>query len=194
MSSPAPAGRPRDHRTHAAILHAAEQLVVEIGYSATSITGIAARAGVGKDAIYRRWTGKPEVVYEAVFTRVDLGPVPDEGTTRADVTALIDALIDELSAPAAAAALPGLLADFAADPKLRTVLRDSFLAPAKLRMVEIFERARARGEVGEDVAIELVLDAIAGTIFFHLGVLGEPPTPDLAARLGRIVTAGIGPR
>lgn len=134
------------------------------------------------------------MIYEALFTHVDIGPVPDEGTLEADVTMLVAALIGEFSAPAAAAALPGLLADFAADPELRTVLRDSFLAPAKLRMVEIFERARGRGEVGDDVAVELVLDAIAGAVFFHLGVLGEPVTAELAGRLGRIVTVGIGPR
>ncbi|MGW5456188.1 TetR/AcrR family transcriptional regulator [Nocardia sp. NPDC003979] len=187
-------GRPRDHRTHIAILQAAEQLVGEVGYSAASVTAIAARAGVGKDAIYRRWSGKPELIYEALFTRVDLGPVPDKGTAQADLTALVAALVAEFSAPTAAAALPGLLADFAADPTLRAVLRDSFLAPAKRRMAEIFERARARGEVGDDVAVELVLDAVAGAVFFHLGVLGEPVTPDLAERLGRILSAGIGPR
>ncbi|MFC9664670.1 TetR/AcrR family transcriptional regulator [Nocardia sp. NPDC127606] len=194
MSTQPPVGRPRDHRTHTAILDAAEQLVVDTGYTATSVTAIAARAGVGKDAIYRRWSGKPELIYEALFTRVDMGPVPDQGTVEADVTALVAALIAELSAPAAAAALPGLLADFAADPKLRAVLRDSFLAPAKLRMIEIFERARARGEVGEDVAVELVLDTVAGAVFFHVGVLGEPVTAELAAQLARIITAGIGPR
>ncbi|MFC9660045.1 TetR/AcrR family transcriptional regulator [Nocardia sp. NPDC127606] len=194
MSTHPPAGRPRDYRIHAAILEAAEQLVVDIGYSATSVTAIAARAGVGKDTIYRRWSGKPELIYEALFTRVDMGPVPDEGAVEADVTVLVAALIAEFSAPAAAAALPGLLADFAADPKLRAVLRDSFLAPAKLRMIEIFERARARGEVGEDVAVELVLDTVAGAVFFHLGVLGEPVTAELADRLARIVTAGVGSR
>ncbi|MFI5497528.1 TetR/AcrR family transcriptional regulator [Nocardia asteroides] len=194
MSVESARGRPRDHRTHAAILTAAEQLVVEVGYSATSVSAIATRAGVGKDAIYRRWSGKPELIYEALFTQVDFGPVPDEGSVRADVTALVSALVAEFSAPAAAAVLPGLLGDFAADPALRAVLRDSFLAPAKLRMTAIFERARARGEIGDDVAAELVLDAVAGAVFFHLGVLGEPVTPELAERLGRIITEGIGPR
>ncbi|MFC6010821.1 TetR/AcrR family transcriptional regulator [Nocardia lasii] len=191
MSSNSRAGRPRDQRTHAAILDAAEHLILETGYATTSVTAIAARAGVGKDAIYRRWSGKPELVYEALFTRVDLGPVPDEGTVEADVTALVEALIAEFSAPAAAIALPGLLADFAADPKLRAVLRDSFLAPVKSRMGEIFERARVRGEIGDDIAIDLVLDTIAGAIFFHLGILGEPVTADLATRLGAIITTGI---
>ncbi|MEV0027963.1 TetR/AcrR family transcriptional regulator [Nocardia sp. NPDC050793] len=194
MSTQTPPGRPRDQRTHRAILDAAESLVSEVGYSATSITAIAARARVGKDAIYRRWSGKPEVIYEALFTTVDTGPIPDTGTLSGDLTALTAALIAEFGTPAAAAALPGLLADFAADPQLRAQLRTTFLAPAKARMLEIFDRALARGEIGDTVPVELVLDALAGAVFFHIGLLGEPVREELAGQLSRIVTAGIGVR
>ncbi|MCP2318054.1 transcriptional regulator, TetR family [Nocardia amikacinitolerans] len=194
MSTQTPAGRPRDQRTHRAILDAAEGLVIEAGYAAASVTAIASRAGVGKDAIYRRWSGKPELVYEALFTTVDTGPVPDTGTLGGDVTAVTAALIAEFSTPAAVAALPGLLADFAADPQLRSRVRTAFLAPAKARMVEIFDRARGRGELDGEVDVELVLDTLAGAVFFHLGLLGEPVTETLVDRLGRIVTAGIGAR
>ncbi|MEV0292574.1 TetR/AcrR family transcriptional regulator [Nocardia sp. NPDC050710] len=194
MSTLPSAGRPRDQRTHRAILDAAEMLVSELGYSATSISAIAARAGVGKDAIYRRWSGKPELIYEALFTTVDTAPVPDTGTLSGDVTVLTGALIAEFSTPAAAAALPGLLADYAADPQLRTRVRTAFLAPAKARMIEIFDRARGRGELGDEVEVELVLDTLAGAVFFHIGLLGEPVTATLADRLARIVSAGIGAR
>ncbi|WP_162795501.1 TetR/AcrR family transcriptional regulator, partial [Nonomuraea lactucae] len=129
-TSRAPSGRPRDRRTHEAILRAAEELIMEVGYAGTSVSGIASRAGVGKDAVYRRWQGKPELVYEALFSSVDTGPVPDTGTLAGDLTELTQALVDEFAAPAGAAALPGLLADFAADPALRARLRSGFLAPA----------------------------------------------------------------
>ncbi|MFD9379756.1 helix-turn-helix domain-containing protein [Streptomyces sp. NPDC059999] len=97
--------------------------MIEVGYAATSIGAVAARAGVGKDTIYRRWPGKAELVFEAVFTTTDDAPAPNIGTLTGDLTVLLQGLVDEFHAPAAAAALPGLLADFAADPELKARIR-----------------------------------------------------------------------
>ncbi|MBT2492847.1 TetR/AcrR family transcriptional regulator [Streptomyces sp. ISL-96] len=187
----APRGRPRDSRAHQAILAATTELVTELGYAATSIGAVAARAGVGKDTIYRRWSCKAELVYEAVFTETEAGPVPDTGTLTGDLTALLESLIQEFSAPAVAAALPGLLADFAADPDLQARIRSNFLAPAKDGLVAVFERAGRRGETAPSVLVDLVLDTLAGAVFFHVGLVGEQPSPKLAAQLAAIVGRGI---
>lgn len=189
-SSPA-RGRPRDERSGAAIIQAATELVVENGYAATSIGAIAARAGVGKDTVYRRWSGKPELVYEAVFTASDTADLPDTGTLEGDLAVVVQSLVEEFSTPAAASALPGLLADFAATRELRATIRSRFLQPAKERLVTVFDRAEQRGETGADLPVDLVLDTLAGAVFFHLGVIGEHPAPDLARRIAAIVTKGI---
>ncbi|OEJ22332.1 TetR/AcrR family transcriptional regulator [Streptomyces subrutilus] len=190
-SSPSPRGRPRDPRSHEAIVSAATELVTEVGYAATSIGAVAARAGVGKDTVYRRWRGKPELVFEAVFTTTDHAPTPDTGTLAGDLTALLRDLIDEFHAPAAAAALPGLLADFAADPELKARIRTDFLAPSKERLLIVFERAAARGEIAADTPVDLVLDTLAGAVFFHVGLVGEQPDRRLADRLAAVVSKGI---
>ncbi|MFF8268639.1 TetR/AcrR family transcriptional regulator [Streptomyces sp. NPDC016562] len=190
-SSPSSRGRPRDPRSHEAIVSAAAELVTEVGYAATSIGAVAARAGVGKDTVYRRWRGKPELVFEAVFTTTDDAPVPDTGSLAGDVTALLRGLVDEFRAPAAAAALPGLLADFAADPVLKARIRSDFLAPSKERLLIVFERAVARGEIAADTPVDLVLDALAGAVFFHVGLVGEQPDPQLADRLAAVMVKGI---
>ncbi|ORT56640.1 TetR/AcrR family transcriptional regulator [Streptomyces sp. CB03238] len=187
----APRGRPRDSRAHQAILTATTELVTEVGYADTSIGAVAARAGVGKDTVYRRWSGKAELVYEAVFTQTEAAPAPDTGTLAGDLTALLEALIREFSAPAAAAALPGLLADFAATPDLRARIRSQFLAPAKDSLVAVFERAAQRGETDPAVPVDLVLDTLAGAVFFHIGLVGEQPGPRLATQLAAIVGRGI---
>ncbi|MFF3317558.1 TetR/AcrR family transcriptional regulator [Streptomyces sp. NPDC003035] len=186
-----PRGRPRDERAHAAILAAATELVAETSYAAMSLGAVAARARVGKDTIYRRWTGKAELVYEAVFTTTDSAPVPDTGTLEGDLTVLVQQLIDEFTAPAAAATLPGLLADFAASPALRATIRTAFLAPAKQRLADVFERAQERGETGDGVETDLVLDTLVGTILFRLGILGEPAGPQLARDIAGIAAKGI---
>ncbi|MGC5038693.1 MULTISPECIES: TetR/AcrR family transcriptional regulator [unclassified Streptomyces] len=190
-SSPAGRGRPRDERSHAAIVRATAELLVESGYTATSIGAVAARAGVGKDTIYRRWSGKPELVYEAVFTTADTADLPDTGTLEGDLTAVVQSLVDEFSAPAAAAALPGLLADFAATPELRATIRARFLQPAKDRLVVVFDRAEQRGETGAGLPVDLVLDSLAGAVFFHLGIVGERPGEELAGRIAAMTAKGI---
>jgi AcrR family transcriptional regulator len=190
-SSPAGRGRPRDERSHAAIIQAAAELAVESGYAAMSIGAVAARAGVGKDTIYRRWSGKPELVYEAVFTAADTADLPDTGTLEGDLAAVVQSLVEEFSAPAAAAALPGLLADFAATPQLRATIRSRFLAPAKQRLITVFDRAEQRGETSADLPVDLVLDTLAGAVFFHLGIIGERPEPDLARRIAAMIAKGI---
>ncbi|WP_344360700.1 TetR/AcrR family transcriptional regulator [Streptomyces gobitricini] len=187
----APRGRPRDSRAHQAILTAAAELVAELGYAAASIGAVAARAGVGKDTVYRRWPGKAELVYEAVFTRTEAAPAPDTGSLTGDLTALLESLVQEFAAPAATAALPGLLADFAADPDLRARIRSEFLAPAKDGLVAVFERAVRRGEADPGLPVDLVLDTLAGAVFFHVGLVGERPGPQLAAQLAAIVGRGI---
>ncbi|MFE7647326.1 TetR/AcrR family transcriptional regulator [Streptomyces phaeoluteigriseus] len=190
-SSPSSRGRPRDPRSHEAIVGAATELVTEVGYAATSIGAVAARAGVGKDTVYRRWRGKPELVFEAVFTTTDHAPTPDTGTLAGDLTALLRGLIDEFHAPAAAAALPGLLADFAADPVLKARIRSDFLAPSKERLQIVFERAAERGEIATETPVDLVLDTLAGAVFFHIGLVGEHPDPQLAGRLAAVIAKGI---
>lgn len=186
-----PKGRPRDPRSHEAILSAATELLTEVGYAATSIGAVAARAGVGKDTIYRRWRGRPELVFEAVFTSTDEAPIPDTGTLAGDLTALLRDLVDEFHAPAAAAALPGLLADFAADPVLQARIRSDFLAPSKERLLIVFERAEARGEIAAAAPVDLVLDTLAGAVFFHVGLVGEQPDRQLAGRLAAVIAKGL---
>lgn len=156
-----------------------------------SIGAVAARAGVGKDTIYRRWSGKPELVYEAVFTAADTADLPDTGTLEGDLAAVVQSLVEEFSAPAAAAALPGLLADFAATPQLRATIRSRFLQPAKQRLITVFDRAEQRGETSADLPVDLVLDTLAGAVFFHLGIIGERPEPDLARRIAAMIAKGI---
>ncbi|MDX6759125.1 TetR/AcrR family transcriptional regulator [Streptomyces sp. F8] len=191
ISSSARRGRPRDARSDAAIADAVAALLAESGYAAMSIGAVATRAGVGKDTIYRRWSGKAELVYETVFTTADTADLPDTGTLEGDLTAVVQSLVEEFSEPAAAAALPGLLADFAAVPELRAAIRSRFLAPAKERLAAVFDRAARRGETDSGVPADLALDTLAGAVFFHLGIMGEQPDPDLAARIAAMIVKGI---
>src|SRR5690242_21796930 len=84
-------GRPRDPQRRQAILDAAMALIAEVGYDRASVDAIAARAGVSKPTLYRRWPhGKPELVADAVrHARDKAGPTPDTGSLRGDLLALV---------------------------------------------------------------------------------------------------------
>jgi AcrR family transcriptional regulator len=102
------AGRPRDPRIDAAILAATAELLVEIGYSNLTMAAIAERAGTTKTALYRRWSGKPELVHEAAFPIAPSALRIPPGDIAADVRAMIAAARDVFTSPVVRAALPGL--------------------------------------------------------------------------------------
>src|SRR6266571_4735410 len=85
-------GRPRSDASRQAILQAALDLISDVGYRQTTVESIAARAGTGKQTIYRWWHGKAEVVLEAINASVDRDiPLPDTGDLRGDLRAFLEA-------------------------------------------------------------------------------------------------------
>src|SRR5436190_15171527 len=83
------AGRPRSAEAHDAILRAAITVIREVGYDAAAMDAIAARAGVGKATVYRRWSTKEALVADAIERIMVSRVVPDTGTTRGDLRAIM---------------------------------------------------------------------------------------------------------
>ncbi|MCH9020821.1 MAG: helix-turn-helix transcriptional regulator, partial [Proteobacteria bacterium] len=77
-------GRPRDPEADRAILQATIELLAEIGFSAMSIEGVAARSGVAKTTIYRRFDSKLELVLNAMNRSLAIDEIPDTGSLRGD--------------------------------------------------------------------------------------------------------------
>src|SRR3954462_7346754 len=96
-------GRPRDPRRREAILGAAIAFVAEVGYDRMTVDALATRAGVSKPTIYRRWPGgKAEIVVEAIRAkRAEAGILPDTGSLRGDLFAMLGAVISSLDAQVA---------------------------------------------------------------------------------------------
>ena len=90
-------GRPRSAEAHAAILRAALELAVSGGLSGLSMEAIAARAGVGKATIYRRWKTKEALFAEAIGSIAVMPDIPDTGTVRGDLDAASSAAIGRLA-------------------------------------------------------------------------------------------------
>ena len=153
------AGRPRDPRIDAAILSATAELLVEIGYSNLTLAAVAERAGTTKTALYRRWSSKAELVHEAAFPAAPTALTAPAGDMAADVRAMIAATRDVFTSPVVRAALPGLVADMAADSELNARVMSRFaglFATVRTRLREAADRHEAHRDVNPDRLIELI--------------------------------------
>jgi AcrR family transcriptional regulator len=193
-----PAEEPAPHSRSSAIrrriLSAAWKLLPEVGYHGLTMEGVAARAGVGKATVYRRWPSKGALVGETIAKHLDIGPAADTGTTVGDLQASIQATIENYSGTAAGLAIPALAADLDRDPELLQAFHAQFLKPRRAASGEVLRKAIARGDLPPDVDIELLLDIWAGTVFYRVLVSREPITHDLAQRLTELLVHGSPPR
>jgi AcrR family transcriptional regulator len=187
-------GRPRSAELDSAILEATRALLLKVGYSRLSMEAIAARAGVGKPTLYRRYPTKAAVVFEAVFGKTKELEDPDTGNVRADLIETYSWAVDEFASPEAQAALPGLMADVTSSPELAQFIRAQVIEPEYGRVRVVFERGQARGEIRDDVDLELVIDVFTGTALARASLLDHELDRDFGVRLVDLVLEGLEPR
>jgi AcrR family transcriptional regulator len=174
----APRGRPRSPEADRAILVATVELLAERGLGAMSIEEIAARAGVGKATIYRRWPSKGLLALDAfVASFAAQQPLPDTGTLRGDLTAALRAWVRAVTVTPMGSVLAGLIGEAQHDPSLRAAWRDRVLEPLRRRHRIMLDRAVARGEISASVDQEMVLDLFFGAAEHRL-LLGHLPLDD----------------
>jgi AcrR family transcriptional regulator len=166
-------GRPRDPRRREAILAAAIALVGELGYDRVTVDALAARAGVSKPTIYRRWPGgKQEIIVEAIRAkRATTAELPDTGSLRGDLLAMLGSVMADLEANAHVAG--GLISQLRCSRDLQAVFRDEVVADERRRYEALLARARARGEITGPVT-PLFADVAGSVIFSRALIAGEP--------------------
>jgi AcrR family transcriptional regulator len=186
------AGR-RSESSHRAIIAATQELLVQVGYRELTIEGVAARAGVGKQTIYRWWPSRAALALEAYLAGSDavLRPPPDSGVAREDVRALLDWLIAVLAEPIGGRVVAGLVADLQHDPELAERYHHDVVPARRRAMLEALTRARERGELRADADVELAVDTLHGAVFYRLLLSGEPLDADFAEQLAQQVLDGL---
>ena len=185
-------GRRRSQRSHDAIIAATQELLLECGYAEITIEGIAARAGVGKQTIYRWWPSRATLVLEAYLAGEDAVPPPAEGrSVRDDVRALLRWLIAVLAEPTGGPVVAGLVSDLQHDADLARGFRQQVVPARREAMLAALERGRARGEIREDADVELAVDALHGAVFYRLLLSGEPLDEAFVDRLADQTLAGL---
>lgn len=185
------AGRPRDPRIDAAILQAAAELVVEVGYPNLSLTAVAERAGTTKTALYRRWPSKAELVHEAAFSVPPNAVTAPPGDVAGDLHAMMLGAREAFITPVVRAALPGLIADMAGNAELTAHILERFhglFAVMRQWLADSVSRGAARDDVDADRLVELIGGA---TLLGMMLRPGDDLGGDWAQRTADIIAHGV---
>lgn len=158
-------GRPRDQRTHEAILVATRGLLLERGYPGLTIDAVASRARTAKTTIYRRWATKGALVLAATADQLAIGIVPDTGSTRGDLEIAVRQLIRTFSDRLAAIVMLAVIGKLDDDPALALRFRNEFVYPWRSSAAAAIQRGVERGDLPPDTDVAFVLDVIVGTVF-----------------------------
>jgi AcrR family transcriptional regulator len=188
-------GRPRDERADRAIVAATLELLADDGYHALSVEAVAARAGVGKTTIYRRWPGKRELVVEALLeVNAGMPNLPPPGPTVPRVLAMMAHVCQKDPGTLQSRILPRMLAYRASHPDLYQEYVERVIRPRRERLQSVLRDGIERGDVRPDVDVELAaLSLTSPLIMLEMTRMPEERlTVATAEALLRIVWPGIG--
>lgn len=159
----------RNERSRQAILTATADLIGEVGYTKLAVEAIAARAGVGKQTIYRWWPDKGAVVLDAYLALVgaDQGlTFPDSGDLEADLRVVLETMVDSLTDPVFDQRYRALLTAIQDDPKLSAALLDRLLEPWLDATKERLRAAQHAGNI-RDVDLDVAAELLYGPIYYR---------------------------
>lgn len=173
--SPRPRSGPRrDEAARLAVLHAADDLLVEHGFGALTIEAIARRAGVAKQTIYRWWPSKVDILLDTIIE--DTGkhlPVPTETPTADSIRAYLRAFARFLTRDPAGQVLLALIAQAQHDPATAKSFHERYLGPRRAQERELLVRGIEAGAIAPRLSPDAALDALLGPIVY-CALIGSP--------------------
>jgi AcrR family transcriptional regulator len=204
----------RSERSRRAILDAALALVGEVGYSKLTIEAIAARAGVGKQTIYRWWPSKAAVLLDASIALSGDGKngeeedgggnrdgeeyawsgFPDTGDIAADLKFVLRLTVDQFNDPKTEAATRALTVAGAMEPELGAKFTSRLLEPALALYETRLRAAQEAGQVDADIDVRIAVEMIVGPLTHRWLQRTNPLTYDFADTCVDQVLRGIAPR
>lgn len=161
-------GRPRSAQAHQAILQATLEMLGELGFERMSIDAIAARAGVGKTTIYRRYQSKEELVADAIESLREEVIIQDTGSFWGDIEALIESAGQITLTPLGRQTVAMIISSAISNPQFAQIYWKKYLQPRRQAFAIVLERAKTRNEVQAEVDSNLVFDIISGVMIYAL--------------------------
>lgn len=179
-------------KTEEAILEATRELLIEVGVRGLTIEAVAARAGVAKTTVYRRWRSKEDLALAVLLEMAkEIVAVPDLGNVRDELIAFLNAIVRILGRTLMGRVMQGLVSDFAANEELGKAFREQIIS---LRLAEVrllIERGIERGELRPDVDVVLIHELLFGPINYRLLITGNKLDNQLGERIVDAILPGI---
>jgi AcrR family transcriptional regulator len=160
----------RSERSRQAILTAATDLVGEVGYGKLTVEAIAARAGVGKQTIYRWWPDKGAVLVDAYLAMVHADQAitfPDSGDLQADLRLVLGFMADSLADPVFERRYRALLAAIQDDPELSAGLSERLLKPWLASTKQRLHAAKRAGQIRVDLDLDVATELLYGPFYYR---------------------------
>ncbi|MEV8373362.1 TetR/AcrR family transcriptional regulator [Kribbella sp. NPDC056861] len=165
----------RSEEARQSVLEAADGLLVEKGFAGLTMEGIATRAGVAKQTIYRWWPSKTEILLEAfIDDAADYLTPPDTGDLATDLRRHLRRIADFLTKTDAGAVFRALHGQAQHDPALAERLREDHLVGQRERDRQPLLKAINRGDLPATTAVDAVIEQLVGPIYYRVLVTGEP--------------------
>jgi AcrR family transcriptional regulator len=161
-------GRPRSLKSHQAMLRATLELLAEVGFDTMSIDAIAARAGVGKTTIYRRYASKEELVADAIESVREEVVIPDTGNLQGDLDALIQNAAQITLNPLGRQTVAMIISSASSNAQFAQIYWTKYLQPRRKTFAIVLERAKARNEIPTNLDSDLVFDAMSAIMLYAL--------------------------
>ena len=191
----AAAARPRvEGDREQEILDAALEVLAECGYDRVTMDAVAHRAKASKATLYRRWNSKAALVVEALARMKTTPEVPDTGDLRSDLVAAFCGM-GGLADHDTTATFGAVVTAVSTDPEFAAEFRKQVVEPKSVLSRTVFERARDRGELRDDLDLDIIVPALAGIVLHRVFVLGEEPDAALIERaIDQIILPAVRPR
>jgi AcrR family transcriptional regulator len=186
-------GRPRSDDAHRRILEATRELLSEEGFAGLRLEHVAARAGVGKATIYRRWGSKEALAFELLAELA--GPhiaIADVGDTRAELLAAVRNPMRALTDTPFGPVIRALLSQIAVNPILGDPFRATVVQARRDEIGRVIARGIARGDLRRDADVDLATDLLVGPVYFRQ-VFGGELSDRVARRIVDAFLAGYQP-
>ncbi|QLY28435.1 TetR/AcrR family transcriptional regulator [Nocardia huaxiensis] len=183
--------KPRTARSRKEILDAAFELAMAHGYAKLTMEGVAARARVGKQTIYRWWPSKAALALDVLNDRIGATTdFPDTGDIAADLTTQITAVANLFNSPMAPI-FRGVIADAQSDLRVAEAVAATFLGPRADACATRLDRAVAAGQIRDDIPTADMVELLYGPLYYRVLLRGLTLTTDHAITALHSVLEGL---
>ncbi len=184
-------GRPRDPAVDEIVLQATLDELAERGFSGMSIDGIAARSGVSKPSIYRRWANKPALAI-AALTLLVASEEPLTGDVGGDLATQMQSAYRNLKISGGVPLIGTVLAEMERHPEFLETYRAALLEPRRATVRKLLEQAQGEGRIRENADLDAATLVLLGSIVIQ-DLAGEPFRDDWARPVVQMVLGGLAP-